>query len=96
MEGCNLKFLEFESTWGDALPYLSRCEPHEISNIATYICNKIPLGFGMAEYWRGQGYEYFDGKTHANAICGCHKAAILPDDFGEIGDPLYMKINPIE
>ena len=95
MDGCNLKFLEHEISWGDDLPYLSRCEPHEIGNIDTWICDKVLLEGGKALYWRDQKPEYFDGKTHANAACGCHEAVILPDDYGEIGDPLYLKVTPL-
>lgn len=91
--GCNIKFLEHEISWNNN-PYLSRCEPHEIGNIDTWICQKIDLGNGNSLYYRDQHQETFDGKSHANAVCNCTYAVELPSDFGEEGDPLYLKVTP--
>lgn len=95
MDGCNLKFMEHEISWS-GLPYLSRCAPHEIGNIDTWICNKVSQGDGNSVYYRDQDQEYFDGKTHANAVCTCKMATVKPDDWAEIGDTLYLKVTPPE
>lgn len=91
--GCNLKFLEhnIEIT---SLLYLSRCEPHEVGNMDTWICDKVSVGSGFSMYYRANDNETFDGKTSVNVTCDCKPSVVLPDDFGDINDPLYLKMTP--
>lgn len=86
---CNIKCLEHDTIVPNG--HLSRCEGHEFSNIDISICQIDDLGDGTGKYWADQTAEFFDGKTHANAICNCSMWAIKPLGWAEEGDKLYFK-----